>query len=92
MRASAHHDSHAQPAVLTASEIGRYAYCRRAWWLARVRGFKPTNQAALDAGRARHRAHGLAARRQARAGLWARILVLAAAVLAALWLALYLYR
>ncbi|MFH1085569.1 MAG: hypothetical protein V1772_07385 [Chloroflexota bacterium] len=81
-----------RPAVLSASEIGRYLYCRRAWWLARVRGLQPTNQAALNAGRERHRAHGAAARRQTRAALWARALALAALLLAALWLATLLHR
>jgi CRISPR/Cas system-associated exonuclease Cas4 (RecB family) len=44
--------------VVRASEIGQYAYCARAWWYARVKGYRPENQAALRRGTARHRHHG----------------------------------
>ncbi len=39
------------------SEIGRWTYCRRAWWLA-YRGHAPRNRAALAAGKAAHADHG----------------------------------
>ncbi len=44
--------------VISASEIGRYAYCARAWWLHRALGYEPRNLAALERGTERHEAHG----------------------------------
>ncbi len=44
--------------VLRASEIGEYVFCHRAWWLDRVRGIPSTHRAQMDAGTARHLAHG----------------------------------
>jgi hypothetical protein len=44
--------------VIRASEIGQYAFCARAWWLGRVRGYRSTNVAAMRQGTARHRCHG----------------------------------
>ena len=49
--------------VIRASEIGEYIYCHRAWWLGRVKGLENANRAELDAGVARHRAHGQTVRR-----------------------------
>jgi CRISPR/Cas system-associated exonuclease Cas4 (RecB family) len=46
--------------VIRASKVGLYAYCARAWWLDRVRGYRPANRAALQAGEAAHQAHGRA--------------------------------
>lgn len=46
------------PAMLRASDVGRYTYCARAWWLERVAGEMPRNHEALNRGRKRHRAHG----------------------------------
>jgi len=54
-------ESRATPArrrVIRASEIGEYIYCHRAWWLGRVQGVENQNRAAMDAGTARHAAHG----------------------------------
>ena len=42
---------------ITASEIGTYIYCRRAWWY-RLRGVETLNTAELSAGTALHRTHG----------------------------------
>ena len=49
-----------QDPVIRASEIAQYAFCARAWWLGRVRGFRSSNLAAMDRGSARHRVHGRA--------------------------------
>jgi len=46
--------------VIRASEVGLYVYCARAWWLGQVEGYRPVNQAALEAGEAAHQAHGRA--------------------------------
>ena len=43
--------------VIRASEIGQWAYCQRAWWLAR-QGHENRNVAALQAGIQAHTAHG----------------------------------
>jgi CRISPR/Cas system-associated exonuclease Cas4 (RecB family) len=44
--------------LVRASELSQYAYCARAWWLGRVMGYRSANVEAMDAGTARHRAHG----------------------------------
>lgn len=44
--------------IIRASEIGMYTYCARAWWLARVRGYRSTNLAAMREGTTQHQAHG----------------------------------
>jgi len=44
--------------IIRASEVGQYAYCARAWWLSRVHGYRPTNEAALAVGTAQHTRHG----------------------------------
>ena len=44
--------------LVRASEISEYVYCHRAWWLHVVAGLEPANRTALQAGTARHQAHG----------------------------------
>lgn len=44
--------------IISASEIGQFAYCPRAWWLARVEGCQPADQEALQEGEQFHRRHG----------------------------------
>jgi len=78
-------------AILSASEIGQFAYCRRAWWLARVLGREPSDLEALAAGERRHRRHGRTLR-AARLGQKAAYLLIAAGVLAGLvWLLVTLW-
>jgi CRISPR/Cas system-associated exonuclease Cas4 (RecB family) len=70
--------------LIRASELSQYAYCARAWWLGRVMGYRSANVEAMQAGAARHRAHGRAvegAYRRRRLAL--TLLVLAAVALAA---------
>ncbi len=43
--------------LLRASEIGQWAYCRRAWWLAQE-GHPNRNTAYLEAGERAHAVHG----------------------------------
>ncbi len=76
--------------VIRASEIGQYAYCARAWWLARVLGYRSSHQEAMDAGTAAHERHGRTVvgyhRLRRAGGLLLAITLMAAAVLA--WLLL----
>lgn len=71
--------------IIRASDVGEYVYCHRAWWLGRVQGVVNANRAALEAGAARHRAHGTRVRR----AVWmqrAAWLLIGVAVLAAILL------
>jgi hypothetical protein len=66
---------------LSASELGEYAYCRRAWWLRAVEGVTTEAQGRrFGAGHAAHRRH-------ASSLWWARALGWLAALLAAAALA-----
>jgi len=65
------------PDAISASEIGQFTYCPRAWWLARVEGRLPTNVDALLEGERRHRLHGRGVR-LARLGLIIAYVLLAA--------------
>jgi len=56
--------------VISASEIGQYAYCPRAWWLARVKGRGSENVEALAFGDDAHRRHG---RTVQSASIWQRL-------------------
>lgn len=72
------------PARISASEVGRYVYCARAWWLQRVMGHAPQNRAALERGERRHDAHGRLVVGASRQAEWARwLLIVALALLAA---------
>jgi CRISPR/Cas system-associated exonuclease Cas4 (RecB family) len=76
--------------VIRASEVGQYAYCARAWWLARVLGYRSSHQEAMDAGTTAHERHGRAVvsyhRLQRAEGLLLVIALMAAVIL--LWLLL----
>ena len=43
---------------LSASEVGQYAFCARAWWLGSVEGRKPIDYGALEDGVRAHERHG----------------------------------
>lgn len=71
--------------LVRASDIGAWAYCRRAWYLAHVRGVPHARPEILQRGTAAHTHHGRQVRRAGamqRVGLW---LVLAGAILLALF-------
>lgn len=60
---------------ISASELGEYAYCRRAWWLREVEGVQSAEGSArFQAGRTAHRRHAVSL-------LIARALAVAAALL-----------
>jgi CRISPR/Cas system-associated exonuclease Cas4 (RecB family) len=44
--------------IIRASEIAQYAYCARAWWFHRVKGWASANVSQMEAGEIAHRAHG----------------------------------
>ncbi len=44
--------------VIRASEIGRYVFCARAWWLGSVEGRPSANWREMESGEALHRRHG----------------------------------
>lgn len=59
---------HMSEKVIRASEISAYVYCRRAWWLSRVAGYRPENAQALARGTRYHQQHG----RLVRGAVWGR--------------------
>ena len=81
-----------QDDLIRASEIGQYAYCARAWWLAQVHGYRSSNLAAMQEGAARHRAHGRSVVAFHRLRRLAVLLVLIAAAILVAWLLLNLGR
>lgn len=69
------------PELVRASDIGLWAYCHRAWWLARVQDAPHQNPQQLAHGiemHAEHGAHLVRAQRLQRAGAWLTILGLLA--------------
>jgi len=74
-------DAEERGPTLSASEVGRYIYCARAWWLQRVQGLAPENQQALHRGTQRHEAHGRALAAARRQMVWARWMMLLALIL-----------
>lgn len=77
--------------LVRASEIGLWAFCHRAWWLAQVKGTPHRDPSLLSRGQETHQRHGralLAAQRLATAGLALVVLaLLLAGVALLLWLA-----
>lgn len=72
--------------LVRASDIGAWAYCRRAWYLAHVRGVAHARPELLQRGTQAHTAHGRQVRRAGqmqRIGIWLVIFALALLVLAA---------
>jgi hypothetical protein len=68
---------------VSASQVGQYAYCAHAWWLAVVEKREPSDLDALESGTRAHERHGWQvslARGFRRLALW----MLAVAVLALL--------
>ena len=70
--------------ILRASEICEYVFCHRAWWLGRVMGVESAHREQMDAGIARHAAHGRAVQRADSLGRAARLCLLVALLFAVL--------
>ncbi len=73
--------------IVRASELGRWAYCRRAWWLRYVAEVEPppSGQARLDAGQLRHTEHGRGVERAGALRRFGLACLLLAALIGALW-------
>jgi hypothetical protein len=77
--------------LVRASDIGAWAYCRRAWYLANVRGVAHARPELLQRGNEAHAQHGQQVRRAGtmqRIGMWLIVagVLLVALLLLALWL------
>ena len=66
---------------LSASEIGNWAYCHRAWWLRYVRGETPANEEAFRRGLVGHVRHATLVRRGERYQQAARVVLFIALLL-----------
>ena len=71
---------------MRASDIGLWAQCHRAWWLAKVKQAPHRNPAVLSAGIAAHAAHGAQLQRADLLRRWGMVLVAVALILAGLLL------
>ena len=70
---------------ISASELGEYAYCRRAWWLRAVQGVTTETQGTrFSAGQAAHRRHAWSLWWSRTLG-WLAALLLTATLAALLW-------
>ena len=76
--------------LIRASEIAQYAFCARAWWLGRVKGYHSANVAVMRQGTARHRTHGRAVEGFHRLQRLAAALLVLAVVALVVWLFLSL--
>lgn len=77
--------------LVRASDIGLWAFCQRAWWLANVKQVEHQNPAVLRRGSAMHLAHGQTVQRAQRLKQLAILLLVIALILAGLlfvWLTL----
>lgn len=73
---------------MRASDIGLWATCHRAWWLAKVKNAPHRNEALLASGTAAHAAHGEQVQRVGilqRAGMILVVLALVALLLLIAW-------
>jgi hypothetical protein len=67
--------------LVRASDIGLWAQCHRAWWLAKVKNAPHRNPAVLAAGVAAHAGHGAQVQRAASLWRWGLALVAVALIL-----------
>jgi CRISPR/Cas system-associated exonuclease Cas4 (RecB family) len=76
--------------IIRASEIGQYAFCSRAWWLGRIKGYRSANLEAMEQGTALHRVHGRSVRQAHLLQRLALALLVLAAVALLAWVFLAL--
>lgn len=77
---------------VTASQVGQYAFCARAWWLGSVENCEPVYLDRLDDGRVAHERHGWSVALARASSRLAVLLVVAAALALAAWTILALIR
>ena len=70
---------------VTASQVGQYAYCARAWWLGVVEGHTPAELEGLEQGWRAHERHGWRVSLARLARRTAFLLLGGAAVFALMW-------
>ncbi len=70
--------------LVRASDIGFWAFCNRAWWLANVADAQHEKPEVLDRGDRAHAAHGRQVRRSLQLNQWAILLMAAGLILAGL--------
>jgi len=73
--------------VIRASEIGRYVYCARAWWLGSVIGLPSDHRREMADGESAHVRHGRRVRTSLGLRRLARAVLLLAAMVGIVWLA-----
>jgi CRISPR/Cas system-associated exonuclease Cas4 (RecB family) len=76
--------------IIRASEIGQYAYCARAWWLANVEGLPSSHQREMAAGEATHLRHGQGVRASLGLLRLAYAVLVLAVVIGVVWLVSWL--
>jgi hypothetical protein len=72
--------------LVRASDIGLWAQCHRAWWLAKVKDVPHRDPARLLAGTAAHANHGAKVQQAAAMRRWGLALIAAALILGGLLL------
>ena len=71
--------------IIRASEIGRYAYCARAWWLGSVQGLPSDHGQEMAMGEDVHLRHGRGVRASVALSRLAYAVLLLAAVVGVVW-------
>ncbi len=77
--------------LIRASELAQYAYCAKAWWLARVEGVQPANVHQLESGASAHARHGASVALAGWLAQAALICLALGALLAIIWLMVTLF-
>jgi hypothetical protein len=77
--------------LVSASDIGAWAFCQRAWWLAHVKNIPHQNPRVLQKGEATHVAHGRAVVRAYRLRNAGLVLLVVGLILAIIILLLWLW-
>ncbi len=77
--------------VIRASEIGRYVYCARAWWMGSVQGLSSAHQQEMAAGEMAHLRHGRQVRASHGLNRLAYGVLLLAAMVAVVWLVSWMF-
>lgn len=80
-----------EQSLVRASDLGLWAFCHRAWWLARVQGIVHQRPERLARGTTFHEAHGTTLRRAQRYHRWGHICLAVSLVLSGLLLSYWLW-